>query len=338
MRRTIVVLALLVLALSTHAEQKNVKLLTNLTDAELQRTMNLMRASLGTHCDYCHVIQKEWDFASDDKPAKTRAREMIRMVMEINRATFAGQAVVSCYTCHRGAVHPVSLVALPQAAPPFPTPVPEKPVLPEAKTIVAKYAAALGNVARLESRILTGERTGSDGTAPIEIREKGAKVRVVAHLPKQNTEQTFDGTKGWMKNGEEVRPMPPRAEENFKAMAAAFAPVLPAEIGDDARTIATEKISDRDAWVVERALPNGARRRFYFDASSGLLVRTVSLVPRPIGTIPQQTDYEDYRDAGGTQFPFRVRVSLVDPWTGATRQYSSVQLGATIEDGVFAMP
>src|SRR5688572_20263168 len=100
MRRTIVIIVLAAISVSVAGDQKNVKLLTGMTDRELQLTMNLMRASLGTHCDYCHVSGKEWDFASDEKPAKARAREMIRMVMEMNRSTFGGRAEVSCYTCH----------------------------------------------------------------------------------------------------------------------------------------------------------------------------------------------------------------------------------------------
>src|SRR5687768_7228320 len=113
MRRAIVILVVVfIMAVTAHAEQKNVKLLTGLTDREMQRTMNSMRAALGTHCDYCHVVvtAKDWDFASDQNPKKKRALKMIQMVMDINRNTFGGQPVVSCYTCHRGSIHPVKMV------------------------------------------------------------------------------------------------------------------------------------------------------------------------------------------------------------------------------------
>jgi hypothetical protein len=209
-----------------------VKLLTGLTDLELQRTMNLMRASMGTHCDYCHVIDEEWDFASDEK--------------------------------------------LPQAAPPFPTPVHETPQLIDAKEIIAKYAAALGDASLLKvPRVLKGERTNSQGTVPFEL------------------------------NDEDPNP--------------AFALVAPSDVGEKALTTGKEKVGEAEVWVVK-----GDKQRFYFDTKSGLLLRRVQLTPRAVGTIPQQTDYEDYRDAGGVKFPFRVRVSMVDPWTSATRQYTSV--------------
>jgi hypothetical protein len=327
---------LLVLALTARAEQKNVKLLTGLTDLELQRTMNMMRASLGTHCDHCHVVEKEWDFASDEKPQKKRASEMIRMVMDMNRTQFGGRAVISCYTCHRGSKRPVNLVPLPQTPPPFPTPVAEEPQLPATKDVIAKYAAALGDVNRLRTRILAGEITKGETMLPIEIREKGAKVRQVVHMPNGNLEQFFDGTSYWRRDAQGVAPMPPPGQENFRALTEAFALPLPADIGEDSSTIRKEKIGERETWVVQRGTPHEVYRRFFFDTESGLLLRSVIYTPRSIGTIPQQTDFEDYRDVGGTRYPFRVRVSMVDPWSGAMRQYKSVELGAAMDDAVFA--
>lgn len=285
MRRLLLVL--LAVTLSVHAEQKNVKLLTGLTDLELQRSMNLMRAALGTHCDYCHVVQKEWDWASDEKPAKKRAMEMIRMVADMNRTQFGGRAVISCYTCHRGEVRPVNLVPLPQNAPPFPTPVPEQPKLAETAAVIARYAAAMGDVTRLTPRTLIGEATRFGKTIPIEFRE-----------------------------GDQ------------SPLAEAFAIPRPSDIGEDSSVIRKEKVGDREAWVIQRGQPREVYRRFFFDTESGMLLRSVLYVPRPmIGTIPQQTDYEDYRDVGGTKFPFRVRVSMVDPWSSTVRQYTTVELG-----------
>jgi hypothetical protein len=336
MRRAIFVLCLL--TLSAHAEQKNVKLLTGLTDIELQRTMNMMRASLGTHCDHCHVIGKEWDFASDEKPRKKRAREMIQMVMDMNRTQFGGRSVISCYTCHRGSIRPMNLVPLPTPAPPFPTPVAEKIELPEAKALVGKYAAAMGDTTRLVTRHLIGDATKAGNTVPIEVHEQNGKTRQITQLPKGKLEQTFDGTTYWWRDAQGSGAMAAGGQENFRALTDAFAPVLPSDIGADAQTIRREKIGERETWVVQRGVPKEVYRRFFFDTESGLLLRSVLYTPRSIGTIPQQTDYEDYRDVGGTKYPYLIRVSMVDPWTGVTRQYKAVELGAPIDDGEFAMP
>lgn len=72
---------------------------------------------LGVTCGFCHANAKNGhglDFASDAKPEKEIARQMIRMTMGINKKYFklkhpriGNQAlVVSCTTCHKGQAFP----------------------------------------------------------------------------------------------------------------------------------------------------------------------------------------------------------------------------------------
>jgi len=120
MRKYIVVIAILA-AVSARAEQKNVQLLTNLSDWQLGAVMDNFTASLGVHCDFCHVRNeqtKTWDFPSDAKQEKKTAREMIRLVLDVNEKNFHGHTVVGCYTCHLGKESPALAVALP--VPPIP--------------------------------------------------------------------------------------------------------------------------------------------------------------------------------------------------------------------------
>ncbi len=96
---------------------KNLKVLPD--SVRGQRLGEVMRGfaiSLGVDCAHCHVGQGDlatFDFASDEKAAKTKARLMIRMVRAINSTYLAGLDVpeanrtsVSCTTCHRGAPRP----------------------------------------------------------------------------------------------------------------------------------------------------------------------------------------------------------------------------------------
>lgn len=45
--------------------------------------------ALGVKCGYCHALKKanskKLDFASDEKPEKERAKDMLRMVAKINK-------------------------------------------------------------------------------------------------------------------------------------------------------------------------------------------------------------------------------------------------------------
>ena len=90
--------------------------------------------------------------------------------------------------------------------------------------------------------------------------------------------------------------------------------------------------------VVAARINETTRQRLYFDTTTGLLVRRVVLTRTSIAEIPQQIDFDDYRDVGGARFPFFGKLSLVDPWVGSTRRYSDVQLGAKVDDSVFNPP
>jgi hypothetical protein len=304
--RKLVYLAALAAAPLLAQQPKNVQLLKGLTPIQLQRTMNMMRASIGTHCDYCHVVSDKdgWNFASDEKPEKKRGREMIALTMELNEKSFGGRPVVSCYTCHRGALKPVNLVALPQTAPPFPTPAREKAQLPAPKDVIARYAAAIGDTSKLANLTLKGTREGWDGKQePLEIAQKGEHF----HVKVGEVEQDFGAAEGTV-NG---KAMNAGQLENMHQLAGAFAFIRPSDIPADARAI--------DATTLA-----AGNQRFTFD-ENGLLIRRVVLTDTPIGRIPQQTDYSDYRDAAGARLPHTIKVSLVDPWVGATRRYSVIE-------------
>jgi hypothetical protein len=85
---------------------------------------NAIADSRGVRCDYWHVRvspdpTKTWSLAGervwdrDDKAAKQIAREMMRMVLDINTRQFGGRMVVTCNTCHRGATIPDRFTPLP---------------------------------------------------------------------------------------------------------------------------------------------------------------------------------------------------------------------------------
>src|SRR5262250_827937 len=82
---------------------KNIKVLNGMPQSQLYPAMRFMATSLGFQCGSCHVIRNGWIEASaDDKPEKQTARQMIKMVVEMNKTYFQGNPTVNCYTCHQG--------------------------------------------------------------------------------------------------------------------------------------------------------------------------------------------------------------------------------------------
>ena len=88
--------------------------------------VNIMRGfsfALGVRCQYCHaggdgISFQGVDFKSDDKPAKRKARYMLRMADTINNRLLAAlpdrsdpPIRVACVTCHRGLSKPATLAS-----------------------------------------------------------------------------------------------------------------------------------------------------------------------------------------------------------------------------------
>jgi hypothetical protein len=99
----------------------------------------------------------------------------------------------------------------------------------------------------------------------------------------------------------------------------------------------SEKVSGRDAWLLERMLEGGVIERYWLDANDGLLLRKVRLVTLPVGRYPEQTDYADYRDVGGVKLAFDVRSDTVDARSSGELKFESIA-PATIDPARFVMP
>jgi hypothetical protein len=97
----------------------NLKVLPrNISSKTLQSIMiDEFEDGLGVGCNFCHAEQKgshRLDYASDAKPEKEIAREMMRMTMTINKKYFKlrhpmigdGALIISCNSCHRGQPRP----------------------------------------------------------------------------------------------------------------------------------------------------------------------------------------------------------------------------------------
>jgi hypothetical protein len=103
---------------------RNVQVIARSTP--VTQVIGMMRnfaGDLGVRCQFCHVGEEgmplaQFDFASDEKRTKEVARQMMRMVEEVNRRvdTLPGRTApalqVTCRTCHHGVSRPAPLHTL----------------------------------------------------------------------------------------------------------------------------------------------------------------------------------------------------------------------------------
>jgi hypothetical protein len=64
--------------------------------------------------------------------------------------------------------------------------------------------------------------------------------------------------------------------------------------------------------VVQGTGPRGLLVTLYFDQQTSLLVRELRYGNGPIGRVPTQIDYADYRDVNGIKLPFRITYAWLD--------------------------
>ena len=346
--------------------EKNIKVLTGMPQSQLIPVMNFFAASMGRRCNYCHVNnQGQWDYALDAKPEKTAAREMIKMVMDINKTTERLKLdPVSCYTCHRGRTSPQSIpvLPLPLPSPPpnsggaggptsgaSPQPSPQaspaaRPAVPAADEIFSKYAAALGGqtaIDKLKSRTAKGTITQANGNSfQFELLQAAPdKFYLVVTTPQGTIERGFNGQVGWEKTARGVREVTGAELINFKAANGLFTLLKLKEQYSKPPRVRKDKLGDRDVYIVDGMTSDNQRMRLYFDATSGLLLRRITTMTTIVGIIPDQIDLEDYREADGLKFPFTARAAMVEVGNPtSTRTFSELKLNVPVDESKFNMP
>ena len=96
------------------------------------------------------------------------------------------------------------------------------------------------------------------------------------------------------------------------------------------------KVGDRDAYLLEGTFPGHELDKLYFDATTGLLIRTVGKREAGQGSEEIETSIEDYRDVDGIKVPFTIR--RTNPNLSFTVKLTEITHNAPIEDARFAKP
>ncbi len=340
--------------------RKNIKVLTGLPDSQLIPIMNFMAASLGRRCNYCHVTDKGRDgYALDDKPEKNTARQMIKMITDLRKQNFHGADEISCFTCHRGQTRPVNVPALPLPTPlPRPSATPAAPAgaaptqpsgppspqpTPTADEVYSKYIAAIGgqaNIDKIKSRVLKGSTAQANGVVAFEISQAAPdKFHIVATTPTGAFERGFNGTAGWEKGPQGVRALAPAEVAQLQNSIGLLRHIRLKEQFTSLRWRGIQSIGDRRAYLVIGTTADNRQERLFFDTSTGLLLRRISYMATLLGLIPEQIDFEDYRDVDGVKFPFTIRVSSIEVGNPvSTRTFSEMKLNVAVDDAKFNMP
>lgn len=313
---------------------KNIQVLTGVVPAGgLLAAMNIISKSLGVDCAHCHVAR---EFEKDDKPAKQTARKMIEMVKEANK-----YARVSCYTCHKGQLKPVSF---PPRAEPVSSPKAAEILTgapsPSVDAVLAEYIRAIGGEAaikRVKTRVSKGSLVSQGGgNAPLEIYEK-APNKKVTHFrnPNGSAYMGYDGEIGWTKSPEQGLVELSGPELAMMKLDSEFYRDLKLkDLYPRLRVLGSAKLGERDARVIEATAAGGDPEKWFFDVQSGLLVRVEVEMGPPGNKMLVVKELDDYKDVQGVRLPFTLR------WTrrGFTWSFKLAEIAhnVPIEDATFS--
>lgn len=333
---------------------KDVQVLKGIPVSEFMDTMGFFAASLSLNCTSCHGLDSASDVSkfAEDTPLKSTARKMILMVRSINRQNFAGQRLITCYTCHRGDEMPRER---PSLAEQYGAPLPDDPndvqisgqatSGPSVDQIFDKYLAALGNaqqLAQLTSFVGKGTYSGYDTDKepyPVDVYAQAPdKHAMVVHEPDGDKTETYDGRAGWIAEPLTPVPMMELAGQDLdgaKVDAELFFPSKIKQTRSKWQAGATT-IDDVDVEVVEGTGTGQVPIKLYFDKKSGLLVRSVRFINTVMGQVTTQVDYGDYRDVSGVKMPFKWTETWVDGQSTTT--LSGIDANARIDAAKFGKP
>ena len=329
---------------------KNVQALKGIPVDEFLGTMGIMAASLQFDCSDCHVnagtANVDW---AADTPRKIMARRMVNMVATINQNNFGGRQMVTCWTCHRNRDKPL---VTPTLATIYGTPgiepddvVTQFPGLDPPESILDRYIQASGGAQRLSGLTSISAKGisvsfggfGGDGAVEIVARAPDKRSTIIlfkAATSRGDQIRAYDGRTGWVRTplnvvGEfqligsdldgawvdaqltfpgqikgiltNLKSGPPTTITDLPAPTSQSS-VLQGSIGNQSHIVD----------VVQGTGPRGLLVTLYFDQQTGLLLRELRYGLSPIGRVPTQIDFADYRDVNGIKLPFRITYAWLD--------------------------
>ena len=330
---------------------KNIKVLKGMPASRLIPTMRFIEASLGMDCGSCHVRnqQKGWEFDKDDKPEKRKARKMIEMMEAINNNSFKGEQEVTCYTCHHGnpdpqkipSVQTVSSLKEKKAEEEYESniiSVPNRLNTPE--EIINKYISAIGGKEafnKITSLKYEGTTENNGRTASVTIYQKAPDLYYSSvKFDKGEMTKAYNGKTGWASGWRGTWELKGDDLEDIKLGADFY---LPIDIQKDYSALKlndVQVINGDTVYTLDGKATQYRTAKLYFSTKTGLLVRQVIYNQTPLGKIPVQTDFTDYKNVNGILFPFENQVSTYENVENV--KFNKITANVPVAEKMFDMP
>jgi hypothetical protein len=330
---------------------KSVQVLKDIPVDTFFESMGMFASSMGNDCTFCHVKAAYFDRAkfAEETPKIVRARGMIAMMNTINKAYFGGEPRVTCFTCHRGSNSPVRE---PDLSLQYGTPTEDPNIIDfveetrtSADSLFDKYLKAIGGADRLtalKSFAAKGTYEGFDtafAKIPVELYAKAPNQRtMVVKMGGGDSYRVFDGRNGWMAGPDTPVPIVQLTAGNLERARLEGLLQFPGNIKSAFSTwkVGRTAIDGNEVWIVQGSNGNETPLTNFYFGQDGMLVRLVRWTITPVGRVPTQIDYKDYRDVAGVKMPFSWTVSQT--YMQMSINLSDIQPNAAVDPAKFNKP
>jgi hypothetical protein len=215
---------------------------------------------------------------------------------------------------------------------------------PKVGEILDRYEKAIGGRdawEKLTSQVMMGtiEVPSANLSGTVMVHEKAPnKFMTAVIINGAAFQQGFDGIQGWTddpKNG--LREQTGLELAETKRGADFLHSFKMRRVYTSMVVTGTEKIGDRDTWIIEAGVPEGGDpAKMYFDAKTGFLLRVIGHNHDADGVSESRDEFEDYRDVDGVKVPFVWRQTNGD--TTYILTFSEVHHDVDLSDSEFAKP
>ncbi|HXA19078.1 MAG TPA: c-type cytochrome [Thermoanaerobaculia bacterium] len=207
------------------------------------------------------------EWESDEKAAKETARKMIAMEHDINARNFDGKTVVTCNSCHQGHIRPNGVPSVAYAGWNHAAAPQPAVPLPTADSLLARLPATPGGAV---TRVVTGTVERYNGRD--DPKSGPFTLTITADKIDYKSELAH----------------PPEANRALAAFVSVPTPKISRVAGGDKLEMANGEV-----WTI--------------DETHGVVTRRHRELVTPLGILPEEIEYDDWRESGGTKLPFVAR-------------------------------
>ena len=138
----------------------------------------------------------------------------------------------------------------------------------------------------------------------------------------------IDGDAGRIVTAEETRPLSPEDIARARLILPFYQVNKANEDPKKMRVRGMETVNGHDAYVVDVPYDETTTISYWFDVTSGLLLRRSFTTQTIIAPVTTQADFDDYRTVNGARVPFYMQTSDNAAYSTTTRRITELRLGA----------